>query len=390
MKWQKNYRNKSKDELEKHEEIYQKFHKQEFKKKWFNFDRLVNFFGDMNFWMILGKKGIGKTYFLIELMKSIDKKNNEDMITYVRLTKKEADSVRDEWRSNPQLYPFKIKGSLIYSKKYRTHNPTCIKPATCTCPFQIKGDIVFATDLSASRGTQNPNLKWILYDEFINETGSYKFRDSLAKQFINFSSNKIRHKEEGVVRTVMFGNNNSMNNPYLQHFNINEYTNLWFDKKKKQLFINLRDLYSRATKQIRDLASHNIDILAYIDKNENWDLATKIINPVEIERFKPYINFIIDGLPMILYVIEDVKKRRLYALNIEDKSFVDRFNKKFLVYEESENFDFNNIIMIDKTNWHIIIKTICQLVKAEKLFFFHTDQKDAFKKIYPTLKKIIN
>ncbi len=181
-----------------------------------------------------------------------------------------------------------------------------------------------------------------------------------------------------------------MNNPYLQHFNINEYTNLWFDKKKKQLFINLRDLYSRATKQIRDLASHNIDILAYIDKNENWDLATKIINPVEIERFKPYINFIIDGLPMILYVIEDVKKRRLYALNIEDKSFVDRFNKKFLVYEESENFDFNNIIMIDKTNWHIIIKTICQLVKAEKLFFFHTDQKDAFKKIYPTLKKIIN
>jgi hypothetical protein len=46
--------------------------------------------------MILGKKGIGKTYFLIELMKSIDKKNNEDMITYVRLTKKEADSVRDE------------------------------------------------------------------------------------------------------------------------------------------------------------------------------------------------------------------------------------------------------------------------------------------------------
>jgi hypothetical protein len=46
--------------------------------------------------------------------------------------------------------------------------------------------------------------------------------------------------------------------------------------------------------------------------------------------------------------------------------------------------------MIDKTNWHIIIKTICQLVKAEKLFFFHTDQKDAFKKIYPTLKKIIN
>jgi hypothetical protein len=53
---------------------------------------------------------------------------------------------------------------------------------------------------------------------------------------------------------------------------------------------------------------------------------------------------------MILYVIEDVKKRRLYALNIEDKSFVDRFNKKFLVYEESENFDFNNIIMIDKTN----------------------------------------
>jgi hypothetical protein len=46
--------------------------------------------------MILGKKGIGKTYFFIELMRSLDKKNNNDMITYVRLTKKEVDSVRDE------------------------------------------------------------------------------------------------------------------------------------------------------------------------------------------------------------------------------------------------------------------------------------------------------
>jgi hypothetical protein len=115
------------------------------------------------------------------------------------------------------------------------------------------------------------------------------------------------------------------------------------------------------------MASHRIDVLAYIDNNKNFDLANKIINKAEIVYFSPFIHFIFMEVPMVLLILEDLKKKRIYALNVEEDGRVDMINKKFYVIDESENFKFNNILIINKLNWRFIIKNIINMVKAEKL-----------------------
>jgi hypothetical protein len=48
LKKYKYFKNLSMDEIEKNEILYQKFHKQENKRKWFSLDRMIEFFGEMN------------------------------------------------------------------------------------------------------------------------------------------------------------------------------------------------------------------------------------------------------------------------------------------------------------------------------------------------------
>ncbi len=371
-------------EREKQRKKYKEFKKQEINKRFFNFSRLEKHFGIFSLYMILGKKNIGKTTLFINLMKELERKNEFGKILYLRLEDKEAREVRGEWEEDDN-YPFFISGNTIYSKKSKNHIENCEDKKICKCKNEIKGKIGFLGSLSQFRGKQFKNYKYILIDEFVNETGSYRNRDTLASQWVKMLSNVTRLKKTGEVKMIMMGNNNSMNNPYLEHFGLSYDTNIFIDEEVPMLFINLRDLYSgsREQKAVMGLAKYSADINLFMKNNADFDNNTKLISGLMKDQYKTSFKFIYGEYGYELKYLQDINENTNFAMEIHNKTKV--------LYDEGEVYysvdplhliDYNNVKCISKGNWKTIVKSVVSLVKSGNLWFFKAGDKQILQKNY--------
>jgi hypothetical protein len=338
-------------ELQKQEAKYKKFAFAERKKKYFNLEAINKHFGKFNFYMILGKKNIGKTYFYINLMRKMDTESNQDKILYCRLEQKELLTLRNEWNYN-KLYPFYISGMNIFSKNFKDHKPLCKKNKSCKCKDRHKGVIAFLGNLGAERGSQYIDYKFVMIDEFINETGTYRGEETLTRQFINFASNVNREKKKGKLTFFMFGNNNSMINPYLGYFNVAHDINILIYKKIPFIYLNLRGLYGVKNSLISELASFKQNIKDYIHNNANFDNNNMLVKFKERDKFILRVKFIFEKFGFHLLYLNDVKDNYIYALSVKYNSEVnfDYTKEPYYSVNNFDNLNYNNVVIINKSN----------------------------------------
>lgn len=160
--------------------------------------------------LIVGVRGHGKTYDTTK--RCIDLGLEQKNISFVVLVRYKEDIVyiKDDWWSVVEnLYPdyeFFSKKNIIYAK-----NNLEIFPI---------GEFVALKEYSRAKRKPRPYVKYIFFDEFLNEDNDY-LSDEINK-FLSVCDSIIRNRDD--VRVMLVSNHISVLNPYFNYFGFNRLT----------------------------------------------------------------------------------------------------------------------------------------------------------------------
>ena len=168
----------------------------------FTYKRLYN--------LIVGVRGHGKTYDISK--RCIEKGIEQKKISFVVLVRYKEDIkvIKDDWwRVVEHLFPeydFYTKKNVIYaSNKLET--------------FPI-GEFLSLAQYTRAKRTPRPYVKYIFFDEFLNEDNDY-LPDEINK-FLSICDSIIRNRND--VRVILISNTISVINPYFNYFGFNRLT----------------------------------------------------------------------------------------------------------------------------------------------------------------------
>lgn len=154
--------------------------------------------------LICGIRGCGKTYDTSKL--AIKKSLQTKKISFVVLCRYKEDfkDIKDSWWSDVEhLFPeytFSSTGKVIYASNGLEKFPI--------------GEFVCLTEYVRAKKVPRPHVKYIIFDECLNEDNDY-LPNEIGK-FLSICDSIIRNRDD--VRVFMIANTISVINPYFDYF----------------------------------------------------------------------------------------------------------------------------------------------------------------------------
>ena len=255
------------------------------------------------FIMIIGGRGIGKSYGAKKQVIKDFLKNGDEFI-YLRRYKKELQETaktffndinkNEEFKEN-----FKFNKSNFY------------------CEDKIMGYALSLNTSLIQKGISYPNVKTIIFDEFLIDSPVYHYLKNEVKLFLDFLESVFRMRCN--IRVIMLSNSVNFNNPYFNFFHIN----------------NLKQEYNVIKER---------NLLIVLPKMESFKEVKKESTLYTLYKNTDYEKFNIEN------EFEDLSDIRFIAkLNNNCKYWftINYNNRKFGVYK---NYKDNSIIFSNKVN----------------------------------------
>lgn len=176
--------------------------------KWYNIARLFSF-GAM-FMFVAGGRGIGKTYSGKKYIINRAIKHREQFI-YLRRFKSDLKMRAGFFSDIAYEFPeweFQVNGSLAQMRKRGEDKAKWIDI----------GMFVALTNAQNYKSGAFPNVKTILFDEFIIEKGFTRYIDDEYNVFLNFYNTVDRWQDK--TKVLFFANAVSIDNPYFVELSV--------------------------------------------------------------------------------------------------------------------------------------------------------------------------
>lgn len=321
------------------------------------------------FYFIIGERGVGKSFnakkFCIQ-----DFINHNHQFIYLRRYKEELDLACQSFFDD------------IKSAGFFDEHEFEVKPSKKLTKFYMDGELIgYGVALSTSnilKSTAFPDVKTIIFDEFILDVGTYRYLKNEITKLLDVYETVFRLRDG---RLLFLGNSVSIDNPYFNYFNlslpynsefktfndgeivVNYIKNLEYRAKKKQsrfgkLIANTDyGRYAIDNEMLRDNNDfiekkgknpkfwHNIVINGnkygvwhnmdngrlYI--SEDYEPSSNLIVALQIDDHTPeskYVSMRRDGY--IKIIIDYYKNGDLYFENIKIKNNVLKILRKCLSY----------------------------------------------------------
>lgn len=237
-------------------------------------------------WQILiclGKKGIGKTY---EIMMLLNRAVLEGFkVVYVRNTVKDATSALERQLNDDDRSAVRVKsrGMGIFDLEAKYEKDDLGKPIKV-------GYFASITSLTCMQGGSYDGVRYIIWDECINDDKNVKLVPAQVYAFERFMSSVVRKKKD--CKVLIFGNllkkeTEVVGDTLLDHYGINTSCDCKYipDPEVKHsglLFINTKSMFQGIEKQ---------GLLLGVDKDRNDALLS---NDPEFNDYK------VCGMPFYL------------------------------------------------------------------------------------------
>jgi len=182
--------------------------------QFYNFDKILSFNATFNF--IIGGRGLGKTYGAKSRVISAAIKRGDEFV-FVRRYKDELKRSRDTFFADLEAegefpdWHFRVNGDKAEMAPAATHGEKKRE-------WKVIGYFVPLSIAQSIKGVSYPNVKWIIFDEFIIEKGHTHYLPNEAIAFQQLYSTVDRWKDK--TRVLFLANSVSITNPYFLHYAI--------------------------------------------------------------------------------------------------------------------------------------------------------------------------
>lgn len=171
-----------------------------------SYNRLLNF--------VNGARGLGKTFFFKKFIVKRFIEKSEQFI-WLRRNKSDLKKIKnffDDLKSEGFLegVETKVLGRELYVNK------------------KLCGWAIPLTSWQSEKSTAYPNVKTIIYDEFLLEKSNVTYIPNEVESFLNLLDTVIRTRDD--VRVFCLSNSTTIVNPYYLYFNLVPDTNKRFNK----------------------------------------------------------------------------------------------------------------------------------------------------------------
>lgn len=261
--------------------------------KFIDMNKIQRLFPWARFFVIKGKKNIGKTHSMLQAMEQIAKRKKKFL--YLRITENEIRLTAKEWTTTASI-PFNVKSRKI---TYIDENNNSYDA----------GLMAYVKNLQTLRSLQYEDYEAIFFDEFVafNEK-SYGARDSaqleLAKQFIQLIIDVQRKKDD--IMVWCFGNNNIAVDLFTKTFRADKDAVINYNKEAKFVILNLKDYFKGIENSLGNaLAKYIPDLEEFLADNKSMQDLSRIANYNDtnstILQFYTALN---DNIYAFLYEVE--------------------------------------------------------------------------------------
>ena len=169
---------------------------------YYNYKKLLSYQASLNF--IIGERGVGKTYGLLKYFTERFIKNGDQFI-YLRRYQSEIDEI------GSKLFDYHIRNHefgdhvISYSKEVYSLDG---EPFCYMKPLTKEGHV---------KSIPMPNVKYILYDEFLITNRSQHYIPREPTQLLSFSDSIYRERDPHIF---CLGNASTQTNPYFEFFHL--------------------------------------------------------------------------------------------------------------------------------------------------------------------------
>jgi hypothetical protein len=179
---------------------------------YYNYDKILSF--NSMFHFLVGARGLGKTYGAkIKVIQWAIKYGRQ--FIYLRRFKDELKGARNTFFADVEHnfpdWDFRVNGDQAEMAPTSTEG---MKPR----PWVVIGFFVALSQGQSKKSVAYPEVKTIIFDEFIIEKGLTHYLPNEAKVFENFYMTVDRWKDK--TRVFFLANAISITNPYFLHYNI--------------------------------------------------------------------------------------------------------------------------------------------------------------------------
>lgn len=169
---------------------------------YYDLSKVLTYNAFLNF--LIGERGCGKTYSTTKfLVSQFIKKGYE--FAYVRRYKTE---IKED---APCFFD-----ALIKNDEFKEHN-LYYKNKKFYCDDKVIGYAMTLTTAQNLKGSNFPNVKYIIFDEFIIEDNSHHYLQNEVISFLGLIESIARTRD---IKIFMLGNACSLTNPYFMFFDI--------------------------------------------------------------------------------------------------------------------------------------------------------------------------
>lgn len=302
--------------------------------------------------MIMGVRGHGKTYNCTRrcIATGLEKKK----VSFVVLVRYKEDikTIKDSWWSVVEhLFPqyhFSSESNVIYAQNELE------KIAI--------GEYVALSEYTRAKKVPRPYVKYIFFDEFLNEDNDYLPNE--IDKFLSVCDSIIRNRDD--VRVMMVTNTISMINPYFDYFGINK-LNGRFTKGNHESIVEFTDSeeftkYRQQTKFGSSIKNTKYGEFA-IDGRFMLDDTTNVIKDPK-GNYNYLYNLMLEGLNISVYLVNNL----MYLCYSKDYT-----RTSYTPYvEDAKKY---GAIFCEKTFRHF--KVISKYFMQDKMMFEHLKIKNA-------------
>lgn len=245
-------------------------------KKWFEIDDLMKN-KELNplifLYMVVTKKGVGKTYAMRGLMKQAEQENNK--FIFVRRLKDDLKEQASDWETLED-WDYRIIGSKIINIK----------------TGEIVGITATVSTLYNQTGKEFSGYKYVFFDEYKDKRGIKSYVKNEFNKFTKFLIDFQRSKKE--IKVFMFANDESRYDAYTEGLNINPDVDYFIDIDMGFFYLNTRNMYQGAVNKENTLGyklnKYNESILDELDNNATvfQDDANMSVNDTTHKQYTKY------------------------------------------------------------------------------------------------------
>lgn len=312
---------------------------------------------------VIGNRGGGKSFSGKRLCINRYKKTGAQFV-WVRRYQTEIDTLSDFFADIKNMYPddeLKVEGNTCYINGE---------------PF---GWLIALTTSQKLKSVAFPNVKTIIFDEFIIDKGKLGYLKNEVQTFLELFETIARMRDD--VTAIFFGNAISIVNPYFVYFNIKPDLNKRFTKRNGvciEFYFNEDFVKKKASTRFGQLIA-GTDYGEYNMLNKFLRDSDSFIIEKRPQGFSLKIQqFIIDGERFALW--QDTKRGEWYIDNTYEENF--GTYRTYITNPIDMNDDDKSHIMLKKNS--VIMKRLREIAERGDLYFNNQNSKQRFFEILLT------